>query len=69
MSRLQEACDRFNEHFKVGDEVLYWSGPKEGDGKRGVVSYPAQVMGGHSPVVYIKGKGAILLTHISRAPE
>lgn len=64
MSKLQQQCDQFNARHKVGDTVAYWSGPREGKPREGVIRFGAQIMGGHSAVVYIEGKGAISLSHV-----
>ena len=61
---MQSECDTFNNRVPVGYEVRYWKGLREGDGKVGKVSYPAQIMGGHTAVVYISGVGAVALTHV-----
>lgn len=61
---MEEACRRFNEKFKVGDEVKYWSGPREGAPKSGLLRFGAQIMGGHTAVAYISGIGSVALTHI-----
>jgi len=62
---MQSECDSFNNRCPVGHDVRYWSGAREGEGKVGKVKYPAQILGGHTAVVYIDaGVGAVALTHV-----
>jgi hypothetical protein len=52
--------------------VRFWTGLKEGDGVLGNTWSPAELLGGHTPVVYVrelsgKNRGAIALTHVELA--
>ena len=62
----QMLVDLFNESYSVGQEVQYWAGVKD-DGP-GVVSNtttPAQMLGGHTAVVWVVGRrDCVALTHV-----
>lgn len=61
---MQKQCDDFNARYSVGDKIKFWTGPREGNPTHeGVIRFPAEIMGGHSPVVYVEGKGSIALSH------
>lgn len=65
-AQMQAACDRFNARHPVGDEIVVYSGPIGENPKRVAVRYPAEIMGGHTPVVYVTGgAGCIALTHVA----
>lgn len=69
MSKQQKVVDRFNERAPVGTRVCYWTGVREGDGKEGVVSHPATILGGHTPVAWIDtSRGCVALTHVEVTP-
>jgi hypothetical protein len=49
--------------------IRFWKGAREGEGVRGNTYSPADVLSGHTPVVYVrdlegKNHGAIALTHV-----
>ncbi len=61
---MQKQCDDFNERYKVGQKIKFWTGPREGaPTHEGLIRFPAEIMGGHTPVVYVEGKGSIALSH------
>lgn len=61
---MQKQCDEFNARYKVGDNIKFWTGPREGNPTHeGKIRFPASIMGGHTPVVYVEGKGGIALSH------
>jgi len=62
--QMQIAVDRFNAKHAVGDTVRFWTGPREGAPKEGRIRFEAQVMGGHTAVVYVEGVGSIALSHV-----
>jgi hypothetical protein len=69
IKKLQAVCDAFNARTKVGDEVMV-----KIDGRaepmRTKTRSPAQVLSGHSPVVWLEGvSGCYLLTHVSALPN
>ena len=64
-NRQQQECDRFNERIPVGTEVEYWRGIREGEGRRGKTRSEAQVLSGHTAVVWIEGcSGCVALSHV-----
>lgn len=55
----------FNAQHRVGTAVRYWPGVQAGDGTVSVTRSEAWLLGGHTPVVMVKGySGAIALTHV-----
>jgi hypothetical protein len=62
----EEAVRQFNEYHPVGTEVRYWTGPREGEPSgRGPTRSPAELLGGHTPVVWVVGHPAcIALSHV-----
>lgn len=60
----EAACDRFNEAHATGETIRFWSGPRKGAPREGTIRYGACVMGGHTPVIYVVGVGAIALSHV-----
>jgi len=65
-AEMQRAVDDFNARHKVGDTITVFTGPIGENPKAAQVRYPAQIMGGHTAVVYVTGEahGAIALTHV-----
>lgn len=65
----QKRCDKFNELNPVGTRVNYWRGLMEGTPSgTGETTHPAQLLSGHTAVVWIKGcSGCIGLTHVTAA--
>lgn len=68
LAQMERACANFNASHPVGSTVLFWTGLFEGPGTEGVIQYSAGIMGGHTVVVYIKGKGGVALTHVRDMP-
>lgn len=63
--KLQAEVDEFNLNFSVGTEVQYWTGIREGEGKKGVTRSAAELLQGHTPVVWIEGcSGCVALSHV-----
>lgn len=57
--------DRFNAKWPVGTKVRYWTGLHEGPGKEGVTRSRAELLSGHTAVVWIEGaSGCVALTHV-----
>lgn len=49
----------------LGAPVRYWTGTREGPGAAGVTRTGAEVLGGHTAVLWVEGvPGAIALTHV-----
>lgn len=66
MSKEQkEEVDVFNERFPVGTPVRYWPGARHGKGCESKTRTKAQLLGGHTSVVWVEGFPACLaLSHI-----
>lgn len=65
MNDTMKAVDRFNELHPVGTRVRYWTGVREGEGRKGVTTHEATLLGGHTPVAWIEGaRGCVALTHV-----
>lgn len=64
-AQMQAACDRFNATYKPGDTITVYTGLIGENPKSAQISYPAEIMGGHTAVVYVEGgaRGSIALTH------
>lgn len=62
----QEQADAWNAKHPVGTLVRYWRGVRgDGHDETGETRSPAQVLAGHSAVVWIYGcSGSIRLTHV-----
>lgn len=55
----------FNGKHAIGTPVKYWRGAREGEGKFGRTRAPAEVLGGHTAVVWIAGcSGSVALSHV-----
>lgn len=63
---MQQACDQFNGRYRLNDEVTAYTGLIGENPKRAWITSKAEVLSGHTPVVYVTGEahGAIALTHI-----
>jgi hypothetical protein len=68
-SRKELIVENFNLKHPVGTKVRYHSGVKDGKPSEGKTSGPADLLGGHTPVVFVEGVGAIALTHIEIVKE
>lgn len=65
MTAPERIADEFNEAHPLGTPVRYWPLTRQGDGKTAVTRTPAQVLGGHTPVVWVTGESScIALTHV-----
>lgn len=63
--RVENAVKSWNATWPEGTPVLYWVGYREGEGKTGCTRTPAQVLGGHTAVVWVTGESScIALTHV-----
>ena len=64
-NRAQRMVDMFNAAHSVGTRVRYWAGPREGDGTVSTTRSEAEVLGGHTAVVWIVGvRGCVALSHV-----
>lgn len=65
----QKAVDAFNSRFKIGDEIVYHEVIGDGKPQRLRTRTEAQVLSGHSPVVWLEGKcGCVHVTHCFPPP-
>jgi hypothetical protein len=61
----QKIVDAFNAKNPVGTPVRYWTGLKEGPGKESKTRSRAEILSGHTPVVWVENEsGCICLTHV-----
>ncbi len=60
------AAKAWNETYgPFSRQVRYWKGAREGEGQTSATRTPAQVLSGHTAVIWVKAEGAcIALTHI-----
>lgn len=61
---------KWNERFPVGTRVRYWTGLREGIGKTGLTETQAQLLSGHTAVVWVEGcSGCVALSHVEQIPK
>lgn len=61
----QDVVDAWNERHSVGTPVRYWTFIREGDGKLSKTRSEAQLLSGHTAVVWVDGEpGCIALSHV-----
>ncbi|MER7166991.1 hypothetical protein ABT336_13115 [Micromonospora sp. NPDC000207] len=66
----QATANAFNSIHPVETPVRYWTGVREGAGRTGRTRTPAQVLSGHTAVVWLHGvSGCINLTHVEVISE
>lgn len=69
-TQLARVVDDFNARAPIGTRVRYWTGARRGPGAIGETRSPAQLLGDHTPVVWITGaRGGIALSHVVIEPE
>ncbi|MCX4468749.1 hypothetical protein OOK41_00185 [Micromonospora sp. NBC_01655] len=54
----QDRVDAFNTEHSVGSWVRYWTGTRQDPAKSGQTRTEAQLLSGHTPVVWVTGHGA-----------
>jgi hypothetical protein len=60
---------KWNRRFPVGTRVRYWTGVREGLGKISKTRTVAQVLGGHTAVVWLEDHNAcVALSHVEPEP-
>lgn len=65
----QYEVDAFNALYSIGQRVRYWPGAREGDGIVSNTRTEAQVLSGHTAVVWVDGaSGCISLSHVKPLP-
>lgn len=70
MMELLRLVDDWNEHHPVGTQVRYWKGVREGDGRISRTRSRAQVLSGHTAVVWVEAEaGCIALSHVEETPS
>lgn len=63
-AQLQQQCDAWNAKHPEGTIVVFEEVKGEGEAHRGASVSEAQVMGGHSAVIWLDGKsGCVSLDH------
>lgn len=72
--QVQREVDDFNKRHPIGTPVQYWPVIGGKDSMRSTTRSEAQVLGGHTAVVWINGKaGCVALSHVEAvrqlAPE
>jgi hypothetical protein len=66
----KDAVDAFNRDNMIGTHVQYWTGDRVGRGKFSTTRGKADLLGGHTPVVWVAGEpGCIALTHVLPVPH
>lgn len=57
--------ENWNLKHPIGTPVRYWTSVREGPGKTGETRSVAEMLGGHTPVVWVTGEGGcVALTHV-----
>jgi hypothetical protein len=60
---------KFNQRFPIGTRVRYWIGRREGSGQVSATRTEAQVLGGHTAVVWVEGRSeCFALSHVEPLP-
>lgn len=62
--------DDWNRNHPIGTRVCYWRGVRDsGPGREGKTESMAELLGGHTAVVWISGvAGCIALSHVEVSP-
>lgn len=64
----EQLAAAFNDRHPVGTVVHYWTGARSGPGVRSTTRTEAQVLGGHTAVVWVTGEAACInLSHVQAA--
>lgn len=68
LAKMQAQCDAFNAAHTIGETIHVWTGMiNKGDPVPRTIKYPAQVLSGHTAVVYVTGGGGcIALSHVAK---
>ena len=65
----EKLAAKWNHSFPIGTKVRYWPGAREGRGVESATKTQAEVLGGHTAVVWIEGRGdCIALSHVEPLP-
>lgn len=69
-SCADKAVALWNQHHPEGTEVSYWTGVREGAGRRGKTRSGAWLLSNTTPVVQVTGlAGCVALTHVELVPS
>lgn len=61
----QRLVDRWNAKYSIQTPVRYWTGIREGEGKYSTTRTEAQLLSGHTAVVWVVAEpGCIALSHV-----
>lgn len=61
----QKVVDAWNANHDVGELVKYWTFTREGEGKLARTRSRAEVLSGHTAVVWLEGvRGCVALSHV-----
>jgi len=64
----EQAVAAWNKQHLIGTPVRYWTGFREGNGTASATRTQAQMLGGHTAVVWVDGESScIALTHVEPA--
>lgn len=64
------AAATWNDVYRVGTVVRYWTGARQGEGKLSTTRTEAVVLSGHTAVVWVEGHSAcVALTHVEAVTE
>jgi hypothetical protein len=66
-AQMQKACDQFNAKHTVGDTITVFTGLRGENPQQAQTRSPAQILNGHTAVVYTTVGGCIALTHVAEA--
>lgn len=61
-AQLQMECDAFNFNYGVGDTINVRG--DDGDVFQGKINHKATIMGGHTAMMWLEGKGSYLLDRV-----
>jgi hypothetical protein len=60
---------KWNQRFPIGTRVRYWTGIREDPGKISTTRTEAQVLSGHTAVVWVEHEpGCVALSHVEPLP-
>jgi hypothetical protein len=62
IAKMTKQIDAFNLQYKVGDKISYYY--DDGTIREDEVKYPATIMGGHTPVMWLKEAGSFLMDRV-----
>jgi hypothetical protein len=69
LKKLDQEVAAFNRRFSIGDEVDYYEVIDSGESKRYRTRSEAQILSGHTAVVWLEGKsGCVCCSHCFMPP-